>query len=140
MMVRLSPPGAGPPTGRKNTSRRTARIAWGPRFSHCPGTVFEDHRRRSIVNPVKTAVVHRRLADQLWQADQTAVPIPPLTDQHPDLSIEDAYAIQSVNIDRRVQNGGRGCGRKKRQTSQPREGMVGGEETAYGGVLGGRFF
>ena len=31
------------------------------------------------------------LADQLRQAHQTAVPIRPLTDQHPDLSIEDAY-------------------------------------------------
>ena len=45
----------------------------------------------------KPRSLHRTLADQLWQADQTAVPIQPLTDQHPDLSIEDAYAIQSVN-------------------------------------------
>jgi hypothetical protein len=93
MMVRLSLGGACPPTGRKD------------HVSHCPGTVFEDQERRSIVNPVKTPVVYRRLADQLWQADQTAVPIPPLTDQHPDLSIEDAYAIQSVNIDRRRPDG-----------------------------------
>src|SRR6476469_8889709 len=98
MMARLTLCGACPPTDRKDHA------------SHCPGTVFEDPERRSIVDRVKTAVVHRRLADQLWQADQTAVPISPLTDQHPDLSIEDAYAIQSVHIDRRVQNGERNCG------------------------------
>ena len=108
-------------------------------LSHCPGTVFEDQERRSIVNPVKTAVVHRRLADQLWQADQTAVPIPPLTDQHPDLSIEDAYAIQSVNIDRRIQNGERICGRKIGLTSQPMQELLGVDEPDYGVLLDGMF-
>ena len=47
----------------------------------------------------------RELADELWQADQTAQPVEPLTDRHPELDIEDAYAIQTINIDRRV-NGG----------------------------------
>jgi 2-oxopent-4-enoate hydratase len=88
---------------------------------------------------VKTPVVHRRLADQLWQADQTAVPIPPLTDQHPDLSIEDAYAIQSVNIDRRVQNGERICGRKIGLTSQPMQELLGVDEPDYGVLLDGMF-
>ena len=108
-------------------------------LSHCPGTVFEDQGCRSIVNPVKTAVVHRRLADQLWQADQTAVPIPPLTDQHPDLSIEDAYAIQSVNIDRRIANGERICGRKIGLTSKPMQEMLGVDEPDYGVLLDGMF-
>jgi shikimate dehydrogenase-like protein/ThiF family protein len=88
---------------------------------------------------VNTAVVHRRLADQLWQADQTAVPIPPLTDQHPDLSIEDAYAIQSLNIDRRVQNGERICGRKIGLTSKPMQEMLGVDEPDYGVLLDGMF-
>ena len=88
---------------------------------------------------MKTAVVHRRLADQLWQADQTAVPIPPLTDQHPDLSIEDAYAIQSVNIDRRIQNGERICGRKIGLTSQPMQELLGVDEPDYGVLLDGMF-
>jgi 2-keto-4-pentenoate hydratase len=108
-------------------------------LSHCPGTVFADWQRRSIVNPVKTAVVHQRLADQLWQADQTAVPIPPLTDQNPDLSIEDAYAIQSVNIDRRIQNGERICGRKIGLTSQPMQELLGVDEPDYGVLLDGMF-
>lgn len=88
---------------------------------------------------MKTAVVHRRLADQLWQADQTAVPIPPLTDQHPDLSIEDAYKIQSVNIDRRIQNGERICGRKIGLTSRPMQEMLRVDEPDYGVLLDGMF-
>ena len=88
---------------------------------------------------METAVVHRRLADQLWQADQTAVPIRPLTDQHPDLSIEDAYAIQSVNIDRRIQNGERICGRKIGLTSQPMQELLGVDEPDYGVLLDGMF-
>jgi len=64
------------------------------------------------------------LADELWQADTTAVPISPLTDRHPDLTIEDAYAIQSVNIDRRVANGERICGRKIGLTSKPMQDLL----------------
>src|SRR6201988_3409924 len=113
MMVRLSVRGASPPTGRKDPDFR------------CPGTVFEDQERRIIVNPVKTPVVHRRLADQLWQADQTAVPITPLTDQNPDLAIQDDYTNQTVNIERRGQNGELICGRKIGLTSQPMQELLG---------------
>ena len=45
---------------------------------------------------VQATTLHRTLADELWQADTSAVPISPLTERHPDLTIEDAYAIQSV--------------------------------------------
>lgn len=67
----------------------------------------------------------RGLADQLWQADRTAVPIAPLTDQHPDLVIEDAYAIQSHNIQRRVTAGSQMCGRKVGLTSRPMQQLLG---------------
>ena len=40
------------------------------------------------------------MADDLWQAEHTGVPVEPLTKRHPDLEIDDAYAIQSLNIDR----------------------------------------
>ena len=42
------------------------------------------------------------LADQLWEAELTRVPIAPLTDRYADLVIDDAYAIQQHNIDRRI--------------------------------------
>ena len=42
------------------------------------------------------------VADRLWQAEVDRSPISPITDAHPELVIDDAYAIQSRNIDRRV--------------------------------------
>src|SRR3954451_16511356 len=50
---------------------------------------------------VPSADLHRQLADELWDADRTAKPIAALTDRHDGLAIEDAYAIQTINIDRR---------------------------------------
>ena len=124
--ARLSPV---PPTGRNGTPFPLAREA-----------VFaEQAAHRECCCPVKTTTVHRRLADELWQADTTAVPISPLTDQHPDLSIEDAYAIQSVNIDRRVANGERICGRKIGLTSKPMQELLGVDEPDYGVLLDGMF-
>jgi 2-keto-4-pentenoate hydratase len=37
------------------------------------------------------------VADRLWQAEINRTPISPITDAHPELGIEDAYAIQSHN-------------------------------------------
>ena len=54
-----------------------------------------------------TAALHQELADELWEADRAAKPVPPLTDRHTDLTIEDAYAIQTINIDRRIAAGQR---------------------------------
>jgi 2-keto-4-pentenoate hydratase len=88
---------------------------------------------------VQATTLHRTLADELWQADTTAVPISPLTDRHPDLTIEDAYAIQSVNIDRRVANGERICGRKIGLTSKPMQDLLGVDEPDYGVLLDGMF-
>ena len=55
------------------------------------------------------------------------------------MSIEDAYAIQSVNIDRRIENGERICGRKIGLTSKPMQEMLGVDEPDYGVLLDGMF-
>jgi len=47
-----------------------------------------------------------QLADRLWQAQCDRSPIGPITDAHPGLGIEDAYAIQTHNIERRAAAGG----------------------------------
>ena len=79
------------------------------------------------------------MADQLWEADQTAVPCDPLTDQHPDLVLEDAYVIQRVNIDRRIANGATERGRKIGLTSLPMQQLLGVDEPDYGVVLSDMF-
>jgi 2-keto-4-pentenoate hydratase len=77
----------------------------------------------------------RELADELWQAEQTGVPAEPLTKRHPGLEIEDAYAIQSINIDRHVAQGARVCGRKVGLTSLPMQELLGVDEPDYGVLL-----
>ena len=77
----------------------------------------------------------RELADELWQAEHTGVPAEPLTKRHPSLEIEDAYAIQSINIDRHVAQGARICGRKVGLTSLPMQELLGVDEPDYGVLL-----
>jgi 2-keto-4-pentenoate hydratase len=81
--------------------------------------------------------VIRDLAEELWQADRTAVPIEPLTDRHPDLTIEDAYAIQSHNIQRRISAGAQVRGRKVGLTSLPMQRLLGVDEPDYGVIVDG---
>ena len=75
------------------------------------------------------------LAGELWQAEQTCVPVEPLTKRHPGLEIEDAYAIQSLNIDRHVALGAQVCGRKVGLTSLPMQELLGVKEPDYGVLL-----
>ena len=75
------------------------------------------------------------LADELWMADRKAAPIQPLTARYPDLVIEDAYAIQSHNIDRRIKAGAHVIGRKVGLTSKPMQQLLGVDEPDYGVLL-----
>ena len=75
------------------------------------------------------------LADELWMADRKAAPIQPLTARYPDLVIEDAYAIQSHNIERRIKAGAHVIGRKVGLTSKPMQQLLGVDEPDYGVLL-----
>jgi 2-keto-4-pentenoate hydratase len=92
-------------------------------------------RVREKVLRVESEQVLRELADELWHAEQTGVPVEPLTKRHPALGVEDAYAIQSLNIDRHVAGGARICGRKVGLTSRPMQEMLGVDEPDYGVLL-----
>jgi 2-oxopent-4-enoate hydratase len=76
--------------------------------------------------------LHQTLADELWEAERTAKPVEPLTDRHPGLVIEDAYAIQTINTERRIAAGGRVIGRKVGLTSRPMQEMLGVGEPDFG--------
>jgi 2-keto-4-pentenoate hydratase len=65
----------------------------------------------------RTSIVE--LADRLWRAEVERTPIPPVTEGRPDLTVQDAYAIQSHNVDRRIAAGGVVRGRKVGLTSRP---------------------
>jgi 2-keto-4-pentenoate hydratase len=74
-------------------------------------------------------------ADVLYKAARTRTPIPPLTDTHPDMTVADAYAIQSALCDRLVDEGDRIVGYKLGLTSAPMQQMFGVNEPDYAPVL-----
>src|SRR3954452_7611039 len=78
------------------------------------------------------ATLQQELADELWDADRTAKPVAPLTDRYGDLGIEDAYAIQTLNIERRIAAGERVIGRKVGLTSKPMQQLLGVDEPDFG--------
>jgi 2-keto-4-pentenoate hydratase len=81
------------------------------------------------------ASVIEELAEALWQADATGTPTEPLTDRYENLVIEDAYAIQSRNITRRLAGGAVVRGRKVGLTSLPMQKLLGVDEPDYGVIL-----
>ena len=78
------------------------------------------------------AALQQELADELWDADRTAKPVAPLTERYADLGIEDAYAIQTINIERRIAAGERVIGRKVGLTSKPMQQLLGVDEPDFG--------
>lgn len=72
------------------------------------------------------------LAQALYTAEHLRTAIPPLTEQFPDLSIDDAYAIQTENV-RRVQKEGQIIsGKKIGLTSPGIQQQLGVDEPDYG--------
>ena len=81
---------------------------------------------------MQPALLHQDLADELWEADRSAKPVAPLTERHSDLVLDDAYAIQTINIERRVAAGQRIIGRKVGLTSRPMQELLGVDEPDFG--------
>ncbi|HVZ37923.1 MAG TPA: fumarylacetoacetate hydrolase family protein [Candidatus Kapabacteria bacterium] len=50
--------------------------------------------------------LHQTLAGQLWNAQVHGVPCEPLTSARPELTVADAYEIQQINVDRRMNERG----------------------------------
>ena len=92
--------------------------------------------------PSVTAVereVVTELADALWRAEVDRAPIPPITEDRPHLTVEDAYAIQTVNVERRVAAGAVIRGRKVGLTSEPMQRLLGVNEPDFGVLLDDMF-
>ena len=85
--------------------------------------------------------LHQELADRLWDAQFGGTPCEALTATHPDLTLKDAYEIQSLNLARRMAKQGlfgarsRHVGRKIGITSKAVQGWLGVTEPDYGGLL-----
>lgn len=78
-------------------------------------------------------------ASALRDAEKSRRPIAPLTQTDRDLSIEDAYRIQTVNTEHRIAEGARIGGRKVGLTSKPMQDLLGVSEPDFGALLDDMF-
>ncbi len=74
-------------------------------------------------------------AGLLFTADIDRRPIRPLTERYPGLDLADAYAVQQLNMTRRLGNGARLVGHKIGLTSEPMQTLLGVDEPDFGYIL-----
>lgn len=78
----------------------------------------------------------KEAAHALHKAEHTLEPIPPLTEQYPDMDIADAYAVQLEGIrERREAHGGEIIGWKVGLTSKAMQQMLGVDQPDFGHLL-----
>lgn len=80
-----------------------------------------------------------RAAQALWDAEQSCVPISPLTVDFPGIDVVDAYEIQLINVRRRLDQGRLVRGHKVGLSSKPMQEMMGVAEPDYGHLLDDMF-
>ena len=84
--------------------------------------------------------VNRLIEDyskMLYEAQNSKVPIGQISIIDPSLTIEDAYKIQMINIERRLSNGEVICGKKIGLTSLAMQNMLGVSQPDYGHLFKG---
>lgn len=85
--------------------------------------------------------LHQEVAERLWSAQIGGTPCEAPTSTHPELTLHDAYEIQSINLNRRMTQQGlfgeraRHVGRKVGITSRAVQTWLGVSEPDYGGLL-----
>ncbi|MER7467865.1 fumarylacetoacetate hydrolase family protein [Streptomyces sp. NPDC097981] len=75
------------------------------------------------------------VAGELVEASQSRVPVPALAGRFPGLTLEDAYRIQQINVERRVSGGVRVAGYKIGLTSPAMQQQMGIHEPDSGFIL-----
>jgi 2-keto-4-pentenoate hydratase len=82
-----------------------------------------------------TGVNINRAAELLYNAREARVPISPLTERYPGMDLAAAYAVQQVNLRRRLTAGAVLIGHKIGLTSKPMQDLLGVDEPDFGYVL-----
>ena len=83
-----------------------------------------------------SAEQHAAIARQLYEAEKSATPIPLLTQTWPDITLEDAYAIQTEGLRLRLNDGETVIGRKIGITSRGMMRMLNCDTPDYSYLLG----
>ncbi len=81
-----------------------------------------------------------KLGDELFEAWHSRTPIGQLTEQHPSMTIDEAYGIQQRTIARRRQSGVRVVGKKIGLTSKVVQKMLGVDQPDFGYLLSDMVF
>jgi 2-keto-4-pentenoate hydratase len=76
-----------------------------------------------------------KYADHLAKAEQSGQGVEPLTSLNPNLTIEEAYQIQLVTMDRKVKSGHKVVGKKIGLTSLAMQKLLGVDQPDYGHLL-----
>ena len=79
------------------------------------------------------------LADWLYRAENERQPIEPLSDSYPQLDLADAYRIQQINVQRRLEAGERILGHKIGLTARAMQEKFGVNEPDYGHLFENMF-
>lgn len=74
----------------------------------------------------------KQLAMELRQAETGKSPVLPLTQRHPEITIEDAYRIQMHNTNQRIAEGAQVVGKKVGLTSRAMQQFLGVDEPDFG--------
>ncbi|MGB1562606.1 MAG: 2-oxopent-4-enoate hydratase [Sinimarinibacterium flocculans] len=82
----------------------------------------------------------RDLGDRLHQALATRTPLAPLTETHPELTVDDAYGIQLRMIEHRLKAGETVVGKKIGVTSKAVQQMLGVFQPDFGHLLSGMVY
>lgn len=80
------------------------------------------------------------MADALFEAEAASAQIPPLVSTFADVSVSDAYRIQQLVVDRKVELGARIVGHKVGLSSRAMQAMLGVDEPDFGHLLDSMIF
>jgi 2-oxo-3-hexenedioate decarboxylase len=80
-------------------------------------------------------VIIQKIADEISWHQKNALELDKITQRYKDLSLEDAYEIQHLNIEKECQTGDRLIGWKMGLTSIAKQESVGVDQPIYGGLL-----
>lgn len=76
--------------------------------------------------------IHEKLAQELREADQNYAPIEQISKRYPELTMDDAYKIQLINVDQIVAEGAKITGKKIGLTSKAMQESLGVETPDFG--------
>ncbi len=80
-------------------------------------------------------VAHTQIVDRLDAAERGRAPIPPLSETDPGMAVEDAYAVQTAWLERKLAAGEELAGRKVGLTAKAMQEQLGVREPDFGFLL-----